>query len=248
MNLPSLPIITEQQVKTNYFILLERVHNALKKVGRSPGSVKVIGVTKYVDSVLTQFLVKAGCVDLAESRPQSLWEKSTNLANQPIQWHLIGHLQRNKAKRTIPILNTMHSLDSLRLLQQIESDVGQREPVLQLLLEVNVSQESNKTGISISDAETLLANWVERETRPPNLEIAGLMGMGSLSGDTETTRREFSSLRELRDTWSRRFGLPLKELSMGMSDDFEIAIEQGSTMIRIGSLLFQPATTQGTND
>ena len=238
MNLPIPQSITEKQVKSNYLALLDRVAAASKKTSRPPNEVKVVGVTKYVDVNLTQFLVNAGCQDLAESRPQALWEKSATLASNSIHWHLIGHLQRNKAKRTIPILNTIHSLDSLRILQQIESDLAERESPLRLLLEVNVAGEENKTGMTIHDAELLLANWVERESKPKNLEISGLMAMGSLSGIPDTTRREFSKLRELRNAWNSRFGLPLNELSMGMSDDFEIAIEEGSTMIRIGSLLF----------
>jgi pyridoxal phosphate enzyme (YggS family) len=239
MNQPLPPSITEKQVKSNYLALMEKVADALKRTGRPVNTVQVIGVTKYVDVKLTQYLVNAGCHHLAESRPQALWAKSAELADQKIDWHLIGHLQRNKAKRTVPILSTMHSLDSERLLQQIESDLDPRTSPLQLLLEVNISGDVTKTGIAIAEAELLLTHWMDREHRPSKMEIAGLMGMGSLTGSPDTTRREFSLLRELRDTWSSRFGLPLAELSMGMSDDFEIAIEEGSTMVRIGSLLFQ---------
>lgn len=244
MNQQLPPLITEKQVKSNYLALMEKVSNALKRTGRTLDAVQVIGVTKYVDVKLTEYLVNAGCHRLAESRPQALWAKSAAMADQKIDWHLIGHLQRNKAKRTVQILSTMHSLDSDRLLRQIESDLDPRTSPLQLLLEVNISGDVNKTGISIADAELLLTHWMDREYRPANMEIAGLMGMGSLTGSSDTTRSEFSMLRELRNTWSSRYGLPLTELSMGMSDDFEIAIEEGSTMIRIGSLLFQPFETE----
>jgi pyridoxal phosphate enzyme (YggS family) len=244
MNQQLPPLITEKQVKSNYLALMERVSDVLKRMGRPLDAVQVIGVTKYVDVNLTEYLVNAGCHHLAESRPQALWAKSAAMTDQKIDWHLIGHLQRNKTKRTVQILTTMHSLDSDRLLRQIESDLEPRTSPLQLLLEVNISGDVNKTGISIADAELLLKHWMEREHRPANMEIAGLMGMGSLTESPDTTRREFSMLRELRNTWSSRFGLPFTELSMGMSDDFEIAIEEGSTMIRIGSLLFQPSATE----
>lgn len=239
MTQPLPPSITEKQVKSNYLSLIGQVADTLKRTGRPLDAVQVIGVTKYVDVKLTEYLVNAGCHRLAESRPQALWAKSAALADQKIDWHLIGHLQRNKAKKTVQMLSTMHSLDSDRLLRQIESDLDPRTSPLQLLLEVNISGDVSKTGISIADAELLLTHWMDRDHRPANMEIAGLMGMGSLTGSSDTTRREFSLLRELRDTWSSRFGLPLTELSMGMSDDFEIAIEEGSTMVRIGSLLFQ---------
>lgn len=244
MNPDGSSLLSEQQVNSNYSALLERVANASRRANRRVEEVKIIGVTKYVDAATTQFLVNAGCRDLGESRPQSLWEKAEIVAGSNLRWHLIGHLQRNKAKRTIPIVTTIHSLDSARLLGQIESDVGERETPLQILLEVNVTREENKTGISIQDAEQLLDTWALRPIRPKNLDLVGLMGMGSLTGSPDQTRQEFSQLRELRDRWRVRFGLPLPELSIGMSDDFEIAIEEGSTMIRVGSVLFTSSAAE----
>jgi len=176
---------------------------------------------------------------MGESRPQMLWDKSAAMADREVRWHMIGHVQRNKVKRTLPLLQTMHSLDSQRLLDQIVTDVGDRPEPLQLLLEVNISGEPDKTGILVADAELLLERWTKRSEPNNNLEIAGLMGMGSLSGGADQARCEFESLRLLRERWSIRFGMPLQELSMGMSNDFEIAIEQGATMVRIGSVLFQ---------
>ena len=230
-------------VRANYLSVLDRMNAAARRAGRKPGEIRLIGVTKYVDSSVTRHLVEAGCRDLGESRPQVIWDKSADLADLEINWHLIGHLQRNKAKRTLPLLTAMHSLDSERLLQQVEQDVGPRENPLDLLLEVNISGDPDKTGLSVVEGEQLLEKWLVRREKFPTLKIVGLMGMGSLIGGQDQARTDFEVLRNLRDRWAVRFGLPLNELSMGMSDDFEIAIEQGATMVRVGSILFANTTS-----
>ncbi|MCY2978284.1 MAG: YggS family pyridoxal phosphate-dependent enzyme [Planctomycetota bacterium] len=234
---------SSSNVRANYLSVLDRINTAARRAGRKPGEIRLIGVTKYVDSAVTRHLVEAGCRDLGESRPQVIWDKSAVLADLEINWHLIGHLQRNKAKRTLPLLTAMHSLDSERLLQQVEQDVGPRENPLDLLLEVNISGDPDKTGLSVVEGEQLLEKWLVRREKFPTLKIVGLMGMGSLQGGQDQARTDFEVLRNLRDRWAVRFGLPLNELSMGMSDDFEIAIEQGATMVRIGSILFANATS-----
>jgi len=232
-------IPTAARVRENYLSVKERVTEATKRSLRSEAEVSIVGVTKYFDATVAGWLYEAGCRDMGESRPQMLWDKSAAMADREVRWHMIGHVQRNKVKRTLPLLQTMHSLDSQRLLDQIVTDVGDRPEPLQLLLEVNISGEPDKTGILVADAELLLERWTKRSEPNNNLEIAGLMGMGSLSGGADQARCEFESLRLLRERWSIRFGMPLQELSMGMSNDFEIAIEQGATMVRIGSVLFQ---------
>ncbi len=230
-------------VRANYLAVLDRMNTAAGRAGRNPAEIRLIGVSKYVDASVTRHLVEAGCRDLGESRPQVIWDKSAALADLEINWHLIGHLQRNKAKRTLPLLTAMHSLDSERLLQQVEQDIGNREKPLDLLLEVNISGDLEKTGLSVAEGEQLLEKWLMRRENCPLLNVVGLMGMGSLNGGQDQARADFEVLRNLRDRWAVRFGLPLNELSMGMSDDFEIAIEQGATMVRIGSILFAPATS-----
>jgi len=232
-------IPTAERVRENYLSVKERVTEATKRSLRSEAEVSIVGVTKYFDATVAGWLYEAGCRDMGESRPQMLWDKSAAMADREVRWHMIGHVQRNKVKRTLPLLQTMHSLDSQRLLDQIVTDVGIRPEPLQLLLEVNISGEPDKTGILVAEAELLLERWTKRSDPNNNLEIAGLMGMGSLSGGADQARCEFESLRLLRERWSIRFGMPLQELSMGMSNDFEIAIEQGATMVRIGSVLFQ---------
>ena len=238
MNPMNFPNITESQVKANYLAVMERVRISAEQSFRNPADIKIIGVTKYVDSKMARWLVDSGCRDLGESRPQILWEKATDLSDLDVRWHLIGHLQRNKAKRTLPLLSAMHSLDSERILQQIQADVSERCPPLQLLLEINVSGDADKTGLSVQEGERLLDTWKQSALSHPNIEIVGLMGMGALDGGLDRARKDFEALRLLRDQWSKRFGMPLTELSMGMSEDFEAAIAEGATMVRLGSVLF----------
>lgn len=238
MNPPSRFHPTKARVFANYSVVLDRMQSAAARSSRILKEIRLIGVTKYVDATIAKWLVEFGCSNLAESRPQTLWEKAASLADLQVEWHLIGHLQRNKAKRTLPLVSTMHSLDSIRILDQIRQESVQRRAPLQLLLEMNVSEDPEKTGMRVSEGEKLLEAWMSILHEVPNLSIVGLMGMGSLQGGMDQARRDFASLRELRDLWANRYGLPLKELSMGMSEDFEAAIEEGATMVRIGSLLF----------
>lgn len=229
---------TRDRVQANYLDVIARIQIAASRSSRFSTDIQVIGVTKYVDATIARWLVEVGCSHLAESRPQILWEKAASLSDLQVHWHLIGHLQRNKAKRTLPLVATMHSLDSIRIFDQIQQETARRQAPLQLLLEMNVSGDPEKTGMLVSEGAKLLESWTLKSHEFPNLSIVGLMGMGSSQGGSDQARRDFASLRNLRDLWAKRYGLQLSELSMGMSDDFETAIEEGSTMVRIGSVLF----------
>ncbi len=219
---------------------LERVRQTLadaaKASGRTPETVRLIGVTKYVDIETTQALLELGCVDLGESRPQQLWSKAEALAHFSPRWHMIGHLQRNKTKRTIPLLSVLHSGDSLRLLQAANDDWTGASP-LPTLLEVNISGDSAKHGFSPTEIEPAL-----RQIAALNrLKIVGLMGMASLEGGRSQAQKDFAGLRALRDQLHENCpdGISLDELSMGMSHDFDLAIREGATMVRVGSTLFE---------
>jgi PLP dependent protein len=229
---------SEVQIRANWEEIRQLVAAAAARSGRPSDSVRIVGVTKYVDAAAAKSLYDAGCVDLGESRPQSLWDKALHLPNA-VRWHLIGHLQRNKSKRTLPCLALIHSLDSWRLGQQLAQDASELGRPAEALLEINLTEDTTKTGLGTAAAEAWLDMYVSSEAVRNHLLVGGLMGMSSLQADAGQTRREFASLRELRERWSRRFGLPLETLSMGMSDDFELAIEEGSTMVRIGSRLFR---------
>ena len=214
----------------------EQIAEAARRAGRRPQEITLVGVTKYVDVAATRMLFEAGCQDLGESRPQSLWEKAEALAGLPVRWHLIGHLQRNKVKRTLPYVSLLHSGDSLRLLQAVDAEAALLDRIVNVLLEVNISGEAAKHGFSADE----LRSSLPRIAGLAHLRVRGLMTMASLTGGDEQARRDFDALRQLRDSLAGECpaGVDLNELSMGMSSDFEEAILAGATLVRIGSALW----------
>jgi len=229
--------LERHRLAENLEIVRQRIQSACQKAARKPEEVTLVAVTKTVGHQTCNDLVSLGCTDLAENRPQVLWEKS-NLVSSNVRWHFIGHLQRNKSARTVGLLTLMHSLDSMRLSEQLVND-SNPEKKLRVLLEVNITQDQSKTGLSPEQAQEILAKYLSTPLWQERIEVCGVMGMSSLQGDASQTHREFENLRLLRDRWQDSSGIDLPVLSMGMSDDFEIAIEHGSTMVRIGSLLFR---------
>lgn len=234
-------VTQSERIRENYQQILTEVASATAAAGRAPGSVRVVAVTKYVGVPETRALVDAGCLDLGESRPQTIWEKAPQLSGN-VRWHLIGHLQRNKVRRTLPFLHLIHSLDSVRLSEQIEKDAGELGVRVAALLEINITQDASKTGMQPADAEGWLDGYAMDEGLRDRVALLGLMGMSSLDADPSQARREFASLREYREVWNQRFGLQMTELSMGMSHDFDSAIAEGATLVRIGSRLFEGAS------
>jgi pyridoxal phosphate enzyme (YggS family) len=242
---------TGSRLTDNLAAVREKITQAARRSGRTSGEITLVAVTKYVDFDIARQLITAGCHDLGESRPQELWSKAeafgqsirrsepaTSAATEsPVRWHLIGHLQRNKVERTLPLVSLIHSGDSLRILETIDQaalKLGRRIPVL---IEVNISGDPTKHGFQPAEVEPALASMGVLSS----LQIRGLMCMASREGDPPQARREFAALRGLRDQL-RSIAPPnidLSELSMGMSGDFEIAIEEGATMVRVGSALFE---------
>jgi PLP dependent protein len=227
-----------KRIAENWHRVNAEVAEAAECAGRSPSEILIVGVSKYVDVDLTAQLFDAGCIALGENRPQNLWGKADQFARDGRQatWHLIGHLQRNKIRRTLPQIGWLHSLDSLRLATALDAEATEAGLKLKVLLEVNVTQDTSKTGLPTSD----LMQVAEQVVALPNLHLRGLMAMCSLESDADVARREFAEVRELRDQLQTRFGpqVNLDQLSMGMSGDFREAIAEGSTMLRIGSSLF----------
>ncbi len=194
-------------------------------------------MTKYVGTAEIRALVEAGCTVLAESRPQALWSRAEELSGLGIRWHLVGTLQRNKVRRTLPLVELVHSADSPQLVETIDrvaAELGRRAAVL---LEVNVSGDEAKHGFPPGAIAPMLPSFAEFR----HVEVRGLMCMAGLEADSDETRRQFALLRKLRDRLRGECppGVRLDELSMGMSGDFEAAIAEGATMVRIGSLLFE---------
>lgn len=215
-----------------------RVAEACRRAARDPGTVTVVAVTKYVGPELARALVAAGCRDLAESRPQVLWSKAEALSDlvPPPRWHLVGHLQRNKVRRTLGCVTLLHSLDSLRLLEACAAEAAVLNVTCAALVEVNLTGAPGRTGVSEADAEAIVA----ASAALPQVQLRGLMGMAGVpDGDPGAARRDFAHLREIRDRLAARTGSRLEELSMGMSGDYEAAILEGATLVRIGSALFE---------
>lgn len=224
------------RLRDNIAAIESRIAAACARAGRQRPEVTLVAVTKYVTPEVAVLLPELGILDLGESRPQELWRKAAALPSE-VRWHLIGHLQRNKVERTLPLVKLIHSVDSVRLLESLQKTAEQQERQVHVLLEVNLSREPNKHGFDPDPAPLtdLLISWPY-----PHLEPRGLMTMAAEADDPECCRSTFAALRELGDSLrSGRNNLgAFRELSMGMTGDFEVAIEEGATLVRIGSALF----------
>jgi pyridoxal phosphate enzyme (YggS family) len=257
MEEPAQPPLTDkarQRLRDNLGGLRGRIAEACRQAGRSAESVTLVAVTKYVAADVAKLVLQASVTDLAESRPQVLWDKAAALAEAEPKprWHLVGHLQRNKIRRTLPLLAMLQSLDSLRLLEAIEAEarrfaeaakladartVAAALPPLEVLVEVNLTDDPGRSGVRPDDVAALVA----AAARSPFVRLRGLMGMAARPDSGTDARRDFARLRVLRDSLAGSLSDPsmLTELSMGMSEDFEAAILEGATIVRIGSALFE---------
>jgi pyridoxal phosphate enzyme (YggS family) len=210
-----------------------RIAAAAARAGRSAGAVRIVAVSKGRSLERAQEAAAAGLLDLGENRVQEALAKQAAWPDAPVRWHLIGHLQRNKAKLAAGRFALIHSLDSLRLADALEAAAAAAGLVQEVLVEVNVSREPQKSGVRTEDVPDLVAHAAALG----HLRLQGLMAMAPYGSDRETQRHVFRELRRLRDGLATA-GTPLTELSMGMSDDFEAAVEEGATMVRLGTVLF----------
>jgi pyridoxal phosphate enzyme (YggS family) len=217
----------------NLTLVRSRIARAAERAQRDPGGVTLIVVTKTVGSEVAAAVVALGVRDLGENRVQAALEKAPGVPGAP-RWHLVGHLQTNKVKPALRLFRTLHSLDSLRLLERIGRE--RPDPPVEAFVELALTGEATKTGVPPVEARAL----VEAAGRTDGVRLAGLMALGPLAPDAEAARPAFRALRELRDRavgegWVRG---PLG-LSMGMSGDLEVAIEEGATHVRVGTALFE---------
>jgi hypothetical protein len=226
-----------ERIRQNVARIRGLIAEAAGRSGRSADQVTLVAVTKFVGEEAIRGLVEAGCTILGESRPQQLWEKVPRLAGLPIRWHLIGPLQRNKVRRTLPLVEMIQSADTPELIAALDRHAAEVGRVVPILVEVNVSGDVAKHGFTADG----VARFLPGLGNFGHVEARGLMCMASLEGGLDRARRDFAALRELRDRLQA--GCPervrLEELSMGMSSDFEVAIEEGATIVRIGSALFE---------
>ncbi len=228
----------KEQLQKNLAEIQTRIADAVVAAGRDEGCVRLVAVTKYVDAEITRELIEVGAKSVGESRPQVFREKHEKMTDLAIEWHLIGHLQRNKVKCVLPHAHLIHSVDSLRLIQAIEDEAEKKGCSANVLLEVNISGESAKHGFTALELDKAF----DAVSKLNRVKVKGLMGMSRFGGSEDEQRREFNQLRELRDKWLGKLNssnIELNELSMGMTGDFEIAIAAGATLVRIGSALFE---------
>lgn len=223
-------------LEKNLAAIRDQVATAARNSDRAPSEITLVAVTKYFDDAVTRDVVAAGCNTLGESRPQSLWQKADALSDLDIHWHLVGHLQRNKVRRSLPNATLIHSVDSLRLLKEIDTQAADQQLNAPVLLEVNISGDEAKHGFAPDELEPLLPQLAEFS----NVSIRGLMGMAHREGGPDVARRDFAAARELRDRLQSSLpdNISLDELSLGMSGDFPEAIAEGATIVRIGRALF----------
>lgn len=211
----------------------ERIARACAKAGRDTGDVEIIGVTKTFGPDAVRDAWNSGIRIMGENRVQEAAAKIPECVSGP-DWHLIGHLQKNKVRQALEIFSFIHSVDTLKILEQIirvADETGARPGIL---LEVNVSGEASKFGLK-PDA---VPEVIERALSSGCVTLEGFMTMAPIAPDKELTRPVFAKLRECRDRWEEQFGASFPRLSMGMSGDFEVAVEEGATWVRIGTALF----------
>ena len=227
-----------------------RIAAAAAKAKRDPAEVTLVAVTKTAAPEQIREILQLGVGDLGESRVQVLTQRAAQVnefflrrqtagdANvaAKLRWHMIGHLQRNKVKPVLPLVHMIHSLDSLRLAEELDAQAAKLNRRVPVMVQVNASEEPQKYGVAVG-ASVHLAEQVDSM---PNLQVVGLMTMAPFDADEKVVRHCFTRTREIFEEmrWHKIGGASLKHLSMGMSNDFELAIAEGSTMVRIGTTLF----------
>jgi len=213
----------------------ERLRRAAEKAGRDIAGIELMAVSKNHGPDAVREAADCGLTLFGENRVQEAAIKIPECPGQ-IRWHLIGHLQRNKVRFAVELFEAIHSVDSWRLLEAIQNACEQTGHRLNILLEVNVSGESVKFGFKPEEVPDVL----RRSSELTRLDITGLMTIPPLTEDPEGARPHFRALREYRDQWQNATGIPLPTLSMGMSHDLEVAVEEGSHVIRVGTAIFGP--------
>jgi len=237
--------VTRNRIEKNLRQIRRNIAEACARAGRSSEEVTIVAVTKTVDLETIRNLLDTGLIDVGENRVQQLVARAGEMAallqrrrNQTLQprWHMIGHLQRNKVKAVLETGAVIHSVDSLRLAEEIDSRAAKAEQVVDVMLQINCSEEAQKFGCSVGAAVHL----AEMIASMRNLRLIGLMTMAPLSADAEKSRPTFVRLRELFEEMraEKIGGDDLVHLSMGMSQDYQVAVEEGATILRIGTAIF----------
>ena len=230
--------MTRDEIADNLRTVRERIAAAAARAGRDASEVTLVVVTKTRGLDEVRVAVQAGATDLGENYVQELVAKARELGDDGVRWHAIGHLQTNKVRQVVPVVSLIHSLDSLRLAEEIERRAGAAGRTIPALVQVNVAGEDSKFGVD----EAGLMDLAPRVMELQSVRLAGLMTMPPFVEEGEDNRRYFARVRELRDDLVTR-GIPadsLRELSMGMTSDYEVAVEESASLVRVGTAIFGP--------
>jgi PLP dependent protein len=219
--------------------VLKRIETAARRAGRDPEDIRLVVVTKGVPLPQVREAISAGAMILGESRIQEAMPKIQALG-AGVAWHLIGSLQRNKARDAVVLFELIHSVDRLELARELDRRAAQKGIIQKILIQVNVAGESTKHGV----ASERTGETVREVAALPHLQVQGLMTIPPFSTRPEDSRDDYKKLRTLATSVEKETGIVMTELSMGMSRDFEVAIEEGSTMVRVGSAIFAPSSLE----
>jgi len=220
------------QIRDNLLKVMERIEKAARRAGRDPKEIKLVAVSKTVEAARVKEAIEAGVSILGENYVQEAQKKIEEIG-KPVAWHFVGHLQSNKAKYAVRLFDMIHSIDSLTLAQELNRRAEQEGQVVKVMIEVNISGEATKFG---TDEEKVLS-IIKGILSLNHLSLEGLMTMPPYFDSPEMSRPYYIKLRDLKEKMAKE-GISLKELSMGMSNDFEIAIEEGATYVRVGTAIF----------
>ncbi len=220
------------QIRENLLKVTERIEKAARKVGRDPGEIKLVAVSKTVEAARIKEAIEAGVSILGENYVQEAQKKIEEIGH-PVAWHFIGHLQTNKAKYAVRLFDMIHSIDGLPLAEELDRRAEKVGQAAKVMIEVNISGEATKFGTGEEKVFGIARGILNLN----HLSLEGLMTMPPYFDSPEMSRPYYIKLRELKEKMIRE-GIPLKELSMGMSNDFEIAIEEGATYVRVGTAIF----------
>jgi len=225
-----------KDIKSRYRSILNRIEQACKNCGRDPSEIVLVAVSKTKPDSDVIELAKMGQIHFGENRAKSLEERFETVQNETIQWHFIGTLQTNKIKYMAHRVNWIQSVHKIKALKEIEKRAADEKRVINALVQVNISEEDQKSGCDPEDLESIL-RYGQSLTFT---KVRGLMGMATFTDNAETVRAEFQTLKSLFDqhTHLATGNVTLEHLSMGMTNDLEVAIEEGSTMLRIGTAIF----------
>lgn len=225
----------ECSVKANVLAIRQNMAEAARKAGRDPADIRLMAVSKTVDDQRITAAIEAGVDMIGENYIQEA-KRKIELMGHPIEWHFIGHLQTNKAKYAVKLFDMIHSIDRIELAQELDKRSGNFGKISKILIEVNVSGEPSKSGVALDQALPLII----AVSRFQNLSIQGLMTMPPWFDNPEDARPYFVALRELRERICHENidRVQMKELSMGMSGDYQVAVEEGSTIVRVGTAIF----------